>query len=230
LDISRQVFARSARMGMSYVVFSVLVGLGLTATFNFTVPFARALPNSPGIGNLDSLLGLMVVPFAAMVGLVITTPVYLLFVNDKNVGVLEYLLAVGMDQRSIFWGYLKAALLLSLVAIVPMVLLNTVMAGSGLATSLTAGALSLVTGASDVSLVTVLMTAYSSMQRKPTGMNSPIGLTIGVLLILPEFFLIAVVRGGILYVDTAVALGILAVSLVFLSYLDRLIKREKLLP
>ncbi len=54
--------------------------------------------------NLGDFLGLLVVPTAALVGLVITIPVYLLFVNDKNVGVLEYLLAVGMGQGDIFWG------------------------------------------------------------------------------------------------------------------------------
>jgi len=230
LDISKQVFSRSVRMGVSYVILSFALGLILTITFNFAVRFGPTLPGSQGLGNVNGLLGMMVVPFAAVAGLLITTPVYLLFVNDKNVGVLEYLLAVGMDQRDIFWGYLKAALLLSLVVMIPMVTLNALFAKGGPAVSAAAGGLALVTGASDVALVTVLMTAYSSLQRKPTGMNSPVGITIGVLLVIPEFFLIALVGAAILWVDSAVALGILATSMVLLLSLDRLVKREKLLP
>lgn len=217
-------------MGVSYVILSFALGLILTITFNFAVRFGSTLPTSPGLGNVNQLLGFMVVPFAAVVGLIATTPVYLLFVNDKSVGVLEYLLAVGMDQRDIFWGYLKAALLLSLVVMIPMVGLNALLARGGPAVSAAAGGLALVTGTSDVALVTVLMTAYSSLQRRPTGMNSPVGITIGILLVIPEFFLIALVGAAILWVDTAAALGILATSLVLLLSLDRLVKREKLLP
>ena len=218
-------------MGLSYVVLGVTLGLGTTLTFNYIVRVgmgASSLPVTPEEVNM--LLGLLVVPFSALVGLIITTPVYLLFVNDKNVGVLEYLLAVGMSQRDIFWGYLKAALLISLVGMVPMVLLNTALARSSLQISATAGLLGLVTGLSDVALVTVLMISYSSLQRRPTGMNSPLGITIGILVVLPEFFLVAVVRESIVWVDAAVAAAILAVSLALLSLLDRLVRREKLLP
>lgn len=224
------MFSRSARMGFTYVLFSVIIGLVMVATFNGVIKFASNLPTSQGVGDVGDLLGLMVVPFAAMVGLIITTPIYLLFVADKNAGVLEYLLAVGMGQRDVFWGYLKASLLLSLVGMVPMLLLNVLLAGSGLTTSAAASGMALITGISDVALVTVLMTAYSSMQRKPTGMNSPLGLTIGVLLILPEFFLIALLRASILWFDLAVALAILGTAAFLLRSIDRLIVREKLLP
>ena len=157
-------------------------------------------------------------------------PVYLLFVNDKNVGVLEYLLAVGMGQRDVFKGYLKAALLLAMIALVPAVLLNLVLSPGGLTMGLMAGGLALVTGIADVALVTVLMTGFSSMQRRPTGMNSPLGIGVGVFLLLPELVLLAAVGSIILWVDLGIAIVVLVAAVALLASLDRLIKREKLLP
>ncbi len=144
---------------------------------------------------------------------------------------LEYLLAVGMDQRGVFMGYLKAAVMLSLVAIVPVVLLNVVAFMNGnFGLTLLGGVLALATGVSDVALVTVLMTAFSSMQKRPTGMNSPIGISIGVVLLIPEFLLLSVLETAIVWVEGAVAVALLVASLLLLFSLERLIKREKLLP
>src|SRR5208337_2564207 len=157
------------------------------------------------------------------------TPVYLLFVNDKNAGVLEYLLAVGMDQRDVFLGYLKAGVMLSLVAMVPVVLINTAFMSGGLGLAVLGGILALGTGVSDVALVTILMTAFSSMQRRPTGMNSPLGITIGVVFLMPEFLLLSVLGTEIVWVEGGVAVGLLVVAVFFLLSLGKLIKREKLL-
>src|SRR5208283_1631496 len=132
-------------MGISYVIMGVALGLVLTAVFNIAGRAATNLPSSQGVGNVGTILSLMVVPFSAVVGLLITTPIYLLYVADKNAGLLEYLLAVGMGQRSVFWGYLKAALLLSLVGMVPMLLLNMALDSSGFLTTAAAGVISLVT-------------------------------------------------------------------------------------
>lgn len=230
MDISTQVFKRSARMGLGYVVLSLLMGIFLTVGLNVGATVGNVSSGNGNIVPLGDLLGLLVVPMGALVGLVITTPVYLLFVNDKNAGVLEYLLAVGMDQREVFLGYLKAAVMLSLVAMVPVVLINTAFMSSGLGLTLLGGALALATGVSDVALVTVLMTAFSSMQRRPTGMNSPLGISIGVFLLLPEFLLLSVLGTAILWVEGAVAAGLLVAAVFFLFSLGRLVKREKLLP
>ena len=46
--------------------------------------------------------------------LIFATPVILLYVYDKNNGVLEYLLSLGWNQSDIFKRYLKAALFLAL--------------------------------------------------------------------------------------------------------------------
>lgn len=230
MDISRQVFGRSIRMGLSYVILSVVMGVFLTTALNFGASIGNVVSNNGNGVDLGSILGLLVVPMGALVGLVITTPVYLLFVNDKNAGVLEYLLAVGMSQRDVFMGYLKASVMLSLLALVPVVAINTAFMNGGIGIALLGAGLAFATGVSDVALVTVLMTSFSSMQRRPTGMNSPIGITIGVSLLLPEFLLISFLGALVIWLEAGIALALFAAAALLMLLLDRIIKREKLLP
>jgi len=216
-------------MGLSYVVLSLAMALFLTVSINLAGKVGVVTSNGQPI-DIASSLPYMVVPFSAVFGLIISTPTYLLFVNDKNAGVLEYLLAVGMGQRDVFKGYLKAALMLASVAILPAVAVNTLLSISGPGAAVLAGSLALVTGLADVALVTFLMTAFSSLQRRPTGMNSPLGITIGVLLVMPELLLLFVFGSAILWLDLAIAGGIVVATAVLLLLVDRLIMREKLLP
>jgi hypothetical protein len=175
-------------------------------------------------------LKLINIPFTGMAGLIVSIPVFMLFVFDKNAGVLEYLLAVGMNQRGIFVGYLKAAVFLSLLVMVPMVVLRTVLVGSLGLDALTNAAVALATGLANVGFVTVLMTSFSSMQRKPTGMNSPLGISIGVFILLPEILLGFLLGTAMVYLDAAIAVAIMLVTAALFGSLDRLITREKLLP
>jgi hypothetical protein len=230
MDISRQVFNRSVRMGLAYVILGLVMGLLFTGVFGFVPKLAGSVTSGGQTVNVGAVLGLEVAPLVALAGLIITMPVYLLFVSDKNAGVLEYLLAVGMSQRDVFKGYLKAALILSLVAMGPPVLLNLALAPNGFWMALEVGALALVTGGADVAMVTVLMTGFSSMQRKPTGMNSPIGISIGAVILLPELMLMVVLGESLIWLDVSVALGILAAALLLLLSLEKFISREKLLP
>lgn len=229
MQIYREVFSRSARMGISYVILAVVMGLILTGVFGLGLRVGGRAVAAQGV-DIVGILGYMVIPFSAIVGLIITTPIYLLFVADKNTGMLEYLLAVGMGQRDVFWGYLGASLLLSLVGTVPMLLLNLVLASGGVVMASEVAGLGVVTALADVALVTVLMTAFSSLQRKPTGMNSPLGITIGIFLVLPELLLTVVLGSEVVWLDLAVGLAILAVAAFLLTSVDRLIVREKLLP
>ncbi len=217
-------------MGLGYVILSLIMGVFLTVALNIGAKIGNVIGNNGSAVDLGSVLGLLVVPTGALVGLVITTPVYLLFVNDKNAGVLEYLLAVGMDQRDVFMGYLKAAVMLSLVATVPVVLINIAFMNGGLELVLLGAVLALATGVSDVALVTILMTGFSSMQKRPTGMNSPIGISIGVALLVPEFILISVLQSAIIWVEGALAVGLLVAAVLLLLFLERFVKREKFLP
>ncbi|MDA4124696.1 MAG: hypothetical protein OK438_04500 [Thaumarchaeota archaeon] len=230
MDISRQVFWRSARMGLGYVILGLIMGIFLTVAFNIGARVGNVIGSNGNAVDLSSVLSQLAVPTGALVGLVITTPVYLLFVNDKNAGVLEYLLAVGMDQRDIFMGYLRAAVMLSLVAMVPVVVINIAFMNGGLQLVILGAFLALATGISDVALVTILMTGFSSMQRRPTGMNSPLGISIGVVLLIPEFFLISVLQAAIVWVEGALAVGLLVAALLLLFFLERFVKREKFLP
>ncbi len=230
MDISRQVFGRSARMGIAYVVLSVVFGISMAILFDLIPRLAVSTPGSGQVPDLGAVLTNLTVPFATLAGLMITTPVYLLFVNDKNAGVLEYLLAVGMDQRDVFMGYLKAALMLSLLAMVPPVLVNFVLSPAGPVLALEIGALALVTGLADVALVTVLMTGFSSMQRRPTGMNSPLGIGVGIIVIFPEFILISALGVSIIWLNAGLAIAVLGAALLLLLSLGRWIRREKFLP
>lgn len=230
MDISGQVIRRSVKMGMSYVVISLCMGIFLATTLNVGTRAGDVVSATGNAVNLGSILALLVVPTGALVGLVITTPVYLLFVNDKNNGVLEYLLAVGMDQEDIFRGYLKAALYLSLVAMVPVVLINLAFSFGGLGNALMGSGLALATGLADVALVTVMMTAFSSMQKRPTGMNSPIGISVGVALLLPEFLLLSILGTAIVWVEVGEAAAIACTAVGLLLSVGQLIRRERLLP
>lgn len=230
MDISRQVFARSARMGVVYVAISIGMAIFITVSFGIGARAGSVISNSGQAFDLGSVFGLMLVPFVAIFGLIITTPTYLLFASDKNAGVLEYLLATGMSQRDVFWGYLKAALMLSLLPMAPAVLINIGLSTFGPLYGAEVGALGVVTGLADVALVTFLMTGFSAMQRKPTGMNSPVGITIGVFLVFPEFLLLFLLQGAIIWLDLAIAVALIVTTVLLLSSVDRLIMREKLLP
>lgn len=209
-------------------------GLGIILTLTFG--FVSTLGSGPVAGDSGQAIDiglasdLASVPFVTIVGLVISTPVYMLFVFDKNAGVVEYLLAVGMDQKAVFKGYLRAALYLSLAVMVPMVLLKVVFSAGKLVWAAEIGGLALITGVAEVAFVTVLMTAFSSMQRKPTGMNSPLGISIGVFVVVPELLLGFVLGSNAVILDLAVAAAVGITSLALLSSLGRLITREKLLP
>ncbi len=226
MDITPQIMKRSAKLGMGFVILSFLVGITTTLVFDYSARFG------PGVNNPEALfiLPLMVIPFASISGLLITTPIYLLFVYDKNNGVLEYLLAVGMSQRDIFGGYFKAAIGLCVAAIAPVIMINTVFLPSGLYNTMIMNFLAVVTSVSDVSLVTILTMAFSSMQRRPTGVNTPLGITIGMILVLPEVFLLLSFGSSVFWVDVAMALMIFILSIAMLLLVNILISREKFLP
>jgi len=163
------------------------------------------------------------------------TPLILLYVYDKNNGVLEYLLSLGWSQSDIFKRYLKASLFLASVAYVAefiIIIIVSLIAGP---TAIISGLLILAViaglGFSAVSLVTIAMMAFSSLQKQRVGANSPLALAIGVVIILPTFYveLFLPFGFGILF-DLLVAglAGILSVVLLTLS--GRLIRREKMLP
>ncbi len=170
--------------------------------------------------------------FMAFGILMFSTSIILLYVYDKNNGVLEYLLSLGWNQSDIFKSYLKAALFLALSIFIAEFVVNVVaivIAGSllGLITLAFTAAL----GFSAISLVTIAMMAFSSLQKQRVGANSPLALTLGVPVILPTFyipfllpFLVAIL------VDLSIAGLACGLSIALLILSSRLIRREKMLP
>jgi hypothetical protein len=157
----------------------------------------------------------------------------MLFVYDKNNGVLEYLLSTGLDQLDIFKGYVKASLSLVTYLLVFSNIFNTAIGfylGTGLGLLASMAVLTSAIGISEVFLVTISMMAFSSFQRTPMGANQPLGVIIGIIPMFPALILPLMFPSYALVIDISIAAVTLLVSLILLLSVSRLILREKLLP
>ncbi len=164
----------------------------------------------------------------------LTTPVLLLYVYDKNNGVLEYFLSLGMNQGDIFKRYLKAGIILVLLLMIAVAVANVAVAlilRGDVIFPLEASALAAALSLSVVSFSTMAMMAFSSLQKQRAGANQPLGLALGALLVMPVYmssfvlpFIVVVV------VDLVETVVIVALSIALFLLSSRLIRREKLLP
>lgn len=184
--------------------------------------------------DAQTSLPFLVIPFMTTSSLALTIPVVLLFVYDKNNGVLEKFLSLGMNQAAIYKRYLKAALLLVLIFL-PFAIFVFFVAGwiTGLETTILLGSSGLVAilAISIVTLVSTAMMSFSSLQKERIGANQPVGVGIGGLVVLPNYIIPFVFPADttmVLELVIGIAIGAVSVLLLFLS--SRLIKREKLLP
>jgi hypothetical protein len=137
--------------------------------------------------DLATALPLVAVPLQVFAAVLFATPVLLLFVYDKNNGVLEYFLSLGMNQRDVYRQYLKAALILS-SAIVWLEIVIDVVAGviegtSGLMLEVSGLVVALAIPA--VSFGSLVMMSFSSLQKQRVGSNQPLGMAIGVFIVMP---------------------------------------------
>ena len=80
-------------------------------TANFGNAFLGGVPRNSGI-DVGTSLSLLSVALTAIAAVTLTTSVILLYVYDKNNGVLEYFLSLGMNQGDIYKRYLKAGVIL----------------------------------------------------------------------------------------------------------------------
>jgi hypothetical protein len=223
---------RSTRVSRTYIIIGtvmtiygvVLSSLPSIIPTDITTPIPIDLAGSFPLLSI-ALLSLSAVLFAY--------PVIMLYVYDKNNGVLEYLLSTGLDQLDIFKGYVKASLVLSTYMLAFAVTLNTIVGvilGTSLTLLVTIAILTFAIGTSEVFLVSVCMVAFSSLQRTPMGANQPLGVIIGVIPMFPALILpIAFPAYAIIFDLTIAALTLLASTALLLS-ISRLIRREKLLP
>ena len=179
----------------------------------------------------------LAVPLDMIPLLMIATPVILLFVYDKNNGVLEYLLSLGMTQRDIYTRYLKATLLLAFVFSIifaPAVLAYTYAFWGGAGTVATILPIPLVAipfSLAAVAFMVIAMMAFSSLQKTRAGSNQPLGLIVGWLITIPGYLVPFIFSfEAAIYADLAIAAIIAVVVFIFLMSSGKLIRREKFLP
>jgi hypothetical protein len=178
---------------------------------------------------------LVSVPFMVFGILMFAAPVILLYVYDKNNGVLEYLLSLGWNQSGIFKRYLKAALFLALTLFIAEFAANVtviVIAGTQavILLGLVALALTAALSFSVVSFVTVALVAFSSLQKQRVGANSPLALSLGVFVIFPTWFAYNFPLFVGVLIDLLIAALAGGLSIVLLILSSRLIRGEKMLP
>ncbi|MHB1869019.1 MAG: hypothetical protein ACYCPP_08750, partial [Nitrososphaerales archaeon] len=118
---SFMIAKRSLTLSKTYVVISIVLSIMGIAFANIghailglnlgQIPSTQ-LQNSNPL-QVVSALPLIAIPLMVFSALTFTTPVMLLYVYDKNNGVLEYFLSLGMNQSDIYKSYLKAAIILT---------------------------------------------------------------------------------------------------------------------
>jgi hypothetical protein len=189
-----------------------------------------------GNGSKGSGLPLLALPLDMLPVITILTPVVMLFVYDKNNGVLEYLLSLGMTQRDIYMRYLKAALLIVIIfsiIFVPAVLAYgyVVHGAAAVATIIQIPLLAIPFSLALTTFLITAMMAFSALQKTRAGSNQPLGMAIGVLMTAPAYLMPFIFSFEIaIYADLAIAVIIAIVALSLLLESDKLIKREKFLP
>ena len=227
---------RKRSVGLSKTYF--ILGVAMTVYGVFLSNVLTLIPED--VGNMGgtpvellSSFPFLSVAFLSLSALFFSLPVVMLFVYDKNNGVLEYLLSTGLDQLDIFKGYVKAALTLAAYLLVFAIVFNTVFGvflGTSLSSLFVMGVLTFVIGMSEVFLVTISMMAFSSLQKTPMGANQPLGIIVGIVPMFPALILPLIFPLYAIVIDSLIAAITLLISLALLMSVGRLILREKLLP
>ena len=227
---------RSTHLSKSYIIIGAFLSVYGVVISNLMSIIPSLIPpdvDTPAPIDLTNSFPLLSIAMLSMSAVLFALPVIMLFVYDKNNGVLEYLLSTGLDQLDIFKGYVKASLVLATYLLFFAIILNTVV-GVLLGTSLTLlvsiAILTFTIGISEVFLVSVCMIAFSSLQRTPMGANQPLGVIIGVVPMFPALILPLAFPTYAIIIDLSIAAITLLASLTLLLSTSRLIRREKLLP
>jgi hypothetical protein len=223
---------RSVRLSMTYFILGVAMTVYGIILSN-VLTFVPANPANPTPVDLTNSFPVLSVALLSLSAVLFSLPVVMLFVYDKNNGVLEYLLSTGLDQLDIFKGYVKASLSLAAYLLVFSTITNSafgILLGTNLGLLASMGVLTFAIGISEVFLVTVCMMAFSSLQKTPMGANQPLGVVIGVIPMFPALILPLIFPSYAIVIDILIAAVTLLVSLALLLSIGRLILREKLLP
>ena len=227
---------RSTRLSKSYIILGVFLTVYGVVISNLMTIIPSIIPpdvNTPTPIDLTNSFPLLSIALLSFSAVLFALPVIMLFVYDKNNGVLEYLLSTGLDQLDIFKGYVKASLALATYLLAFAVTLNTavgVLLGTNPTLLASITILTFAIGISEVFLVSVCMVAFSSLQRTPMGANQPLGVIVGVIPMFPALILPLAFPTYAIIVDLTIAAITLLASLALLLSTGRLIHREKLLP
>lgn len=223
---------RSVKLSKTYIVLGIVItvyGIVLSNIMSI-IPSGSV---TPAPIDLSSNFPILSVALLSLSAVLFSLPVIMLFVYDKNNGVLEYLLSTGLDQLDIFKGYVKASLALAIYLLTFAIILNTVVGiflGTGLSLLASMAILTAAIGISEAFLVSICMVAFSSLQKTPMGANQPLGVIVGVIPMFPALILPIVFPAYAIIVDLSIAGITLIASLALLLSIGRLILREKLLP
>ena len=227
---------RSTRLSKSYIILGTFLTIYGVVLSNLMTIIPSIIP--PDINNaapidLANSFPLISIALLSLAAVMFALPVVMLFVYDKNNGVLEYLLSTGLDQLDIFKGYVKASLVLAMYLLFFAIILNTVVGillGTNLTLLVSIALLTFTIGISEVFLVSVCMVAFSSLQKTPMGANQPLGIIVGIIPMFPALLLPIAFPTYAIIVDLTIAAITLFASLALLLSTGRLIRREKLLP
>jgi hypothetical protein len=225
---------RSVRLSKTYAIMGVAMSLFgmIFSSISSLIPADLINIENTSI-DLINIMPLTSVSLLSMAALIFSLPVVMLFVFDKNTGVLEYLLSTGLNQLDVYKSYAKASLSLAGILLAFSTVLNTALGfylGTNLDLLVTIIVLTFAVGISGVLLGTVSMMAFSSLQKTQMGANQPLGIVIGIIpaiaalmipFVFPSYALVIVIL-------IAVVTSLLSLALLVLS--SRLIPREKLLP
>lgn len=225
-------------------VMYVSIGTSSTnSTYNSTISntlVGNTIAHNATVVNKSSKaasgLPLLALPLDMVPVLMLLTPVILLFVYDKNNGVLEYLLSLGMTQRDIYLRYLKAALLLVsifLILFVPAVLAYgyVVYGSSAVATVLPIPLLAIPFAFAISTFMVLAMIAFSSLQKTRAGSNQPLGLLVGYAGTAPGYLVALTLPFKVaIYANLGLVAIIAVIAFAFLMSSEKLIRREKFLP
>jgi hypothetical protein len=233
-DPAKIIVRRSINLSKTHILLSIAIAANGILVSSLGLTLSKVSP-FPGNMDIHTSLALLAIPFMATGALALTIPVVLLFVYDKNNGVLERFLSLGMDQSDIYRRYLKASILLALIflplAITAFLVAGGVLGSPSMMILLEASGVLVVLTLSVVTLVSMCMMSFSSLQKERVGANQPVGVGIGGLLVLPNYvipFSWPPQNALILELGIALVIGAVSVAMLFLS--SKLISREKLLP
>jgi hypothetical protein len=226
---------RALGLSKFYIGIAVAIGLGDLFLINPTYANSSSLGLGAGLVKINPI-PLLGVPFSVLPMMMLTTPMVVLFVYDKNNGVLEYLISLGMTQRDIYARYLRAALFVGIFYLLIFGALNLLYSFvrfgttylSRIAVVLGIGA---VIAVSTVAFIMSMMMIFSSLQKARSGGNQPLAITLGLVGVFPGYFI-----PFIFSYNTAIAVEIVQGAIIAVAALipilmsSKLVSREKFLP